>query len=160
MHCYTFLVNRFGIFITHHHVPLYMMREHKWNLFYHKFWSFQSRLGIMHIIFLGKHTFHISCPKDWAVSHFLANDYMKVSEYLHWGKIKKSFYLLHRDTNKMIDTGRFGNLDFVESAVTVSKSVQKKKVVKWFSKYFLTLFFKMCMKIKFKKIFTCQRIES
>lgn len=83
------------------------------------------------------------------------------------GKIKKSFYLLHHAMNKVIDTGRFGNLDFVESAVTVSKSAKKekrkkkeKKVVKWFSKYFLTLFFKMCMKIKFKKIFTCQRIES
>lgn len=29
--------------------------------------------------------------------------------------------------NKMIDTGRFGNLDFVESAVTLSKSAKKKR---------------------------------
>lgn len=81
---YTFLVNRFWICIAHHHVSLYMMqqRKQKKRLLYHKFWSFQSRLGTKRIIFLGKHNFHISCPKDWAVSHFLANVYMKVSKYL------------------------------------------------------------------------------
>lgn len=80
---YTFLVNRFWICIAHHHISLYMMQRHKQKrLLYHKFWSFQSSLGIKHIIFLGKHNFLISCPKDWAVSHFLANVYMKVSKYL------------------------------------------------------------------------------
>lgn len=47
--------------------------------------------------------------------------------------MEKSFYLLHGATYKVIDTGRFGNLDFVESAVTVSKSAKKtnkKRVVK------------------------------
>lgn len=52
------------------------------------FRSFQSHLGIKRIIFLGKHTFHISCPKDWAVSHFLANVYMTVSKYLTGEKLK------------------------------------------------------------------------
>lgn len=81
---YTFPVHKFGIYITHdHHVPLYMMQQHKCKLLYHKFWSFQSHLEIKRIIFLGKHTFHISCPKDWAVSHFLANVSMKVSKYLN-----------------------------------------------------------------------------
>lgn len=78
---YTFPVHEFGIYITRdHHVPLYMMQQHKCKLLYHKFWSFQSHLEIKRIIFLGKHTFHISCPKDWAVSHFLANVSMKVSK--------------------------------------------------------------------------------
>lgn len=46
------------------------------------------------------------------------------------GKIEKSFYLLHRAMNKMTDTERFGNLDFVEPAVTVSKSAKKKNSCK------------------------------
>lgn len=78
------------------------------KLLYHEFWSFQSRLGTKHIIFLGKHTFHISCPKDWAVSHFLANDYMKVSKYLPWVKSRNLSTRCTCATNKMIDTERFG----------------------------------------------------
>lgn len=84
MHCTHFPVHKFGISITcDHHVPLYMMQQHKCKLLYHQFWSFQAHLEIKRIIFLGKHTFHISCPKDWAVSHFLANVSMKVSKYLN-----------------------------------------------------------------------------
>lgn len=53
-------------------------------------------------------------------------------------------------------------LGFVKSE-TVCQKVQKKKkidsVIKWFSKYFLTLFFKMMLWKPNLKIFTCQRRE-
>ena len=145
---YTFPVPKFGICITcSHHVPLYMMQQHRCKLLYHKFWSFQSHLEIKRIIFLGKHTFHISCPKDWAVSHFLANVSMKVSKYLN-GLWFWNLSTCCTDIQiKMTDTERFSNFGFCKiSRDNVSKSAKKKKdsVIKWFSKYFLTLFFKWC----------------
>lgn len=125
-----------------------MMQQHKCKLLYHKFWSFQSHLEIKRIIFLGKHTFHISCPKDWAVSHFLANVSMKVSKHLNGVWFWNLSTCCTDIQIKMIDTERFGNFGFCKiSKDSVSKSAKKKKdsVIKWFSKYFLTLFFKMML---------------
>lgn len=160
---YTFPVLKFGIYITcNHHVPLCMIQQHTCKLLYHKFWSFQSLyLEIKCVIFLGKHTFHISCPKDRAVSHFLANVSMKVSKYLN-GIWFWNLSTCCTDTQiKMIDTERFDNFGFCKTSRDgVSKSAKKDSVIKWFSKYFLTLFFKMMLWKPNLKIFTCHRKES
>lgn len=77
-----------------------------------KFWSFQSYLEIKRIIFLGKHTFHISCPKGWAVSHFLADVSMKVSKYLNGVQFWNLPACCTNVQIKVTDTERFGNFGF------------------------------------------------
>lgn len=163
MHCTHFPVHKFGISITcDHHVPLYMMQQHKCKLLYHQFWSFQAHLEIKRIIFLGKHTFHISCPKDWAVSHFLANVSMKVSKYLNGVRFWNLSTCCTDIQIKMTDTERFGNFGFCKNQQRecVKKCKKKDSVIKWFSKYFLTLFFKIMLWKPNLKIFTCWREKS
>lgn len=77
---YTFPVVKLGASVTGtHHVPLWHSECH-YMLLYHKLQPFQPHLEIKCVIFLGKHTFRISCPKDRAVSHFLVNVSMKGSK--------------------------------------------------------------------------------
>lgn len=65
-----------------HHFLCAVQQRHR-ALPRHKLWPFQPYLEIKCVIFLGKHTFHISCPKGRAVSHFLAMSLWKGSTCLN-----------------------------------------------------------------------------
>lgn len=110
-----------------HHFLCAVQQRHR-ALPRHKLWPFQPYLEIKCVIFLGKHTFHISCPKGRAVSHFLAMSLWKGSTCLNGIWFQNLSTCCADAQLKMVGLERSAHLGFYKiSKDGILKTAKKKK---------------------------------